>query len=110
MDILAREATRKVNAIFCQMFAALHSQNQTLSARVGQLESELKTVMENFQNATTWRENVLSGCPVLFEESGLLFILKPFGKLEKNPDKAVAADLTAVPLVQNICALGTLNS
>lgn len=83
------------------MSAALQGQNQTLRARVEQLESELKTALKNFENATTWRENVLSGCPVLFEESGLVFILKLFGKLEKNPHKEDAAGLTAVPLVQN---------
>lgn len=97
VDMLAREATRKVDAVFCQMSAALQSQNQALRARVGQLESELQTATKNLENATTWRENVLSGCPVLFEESGLVFILKLFGKLEKNPHKEDAAGLTAVP-------------
>lgn len=105
--MLAREATRKVNAIFCQMSAALQSQNQALRARVGQLESELKTATKNFENATTWRENVLSGCPVLFEESGLVFILKLFGKLEKHPHREDATGLTAVPLVQDGSAGGS---
>lgn len=66
---------------------------------MGQLERELKTATKNVENATTWRENVLSGCPVLFEESGLVFILKLFGKLEKNPHREDAAGFTAVPLV-----------
>lgn len=91
------------------MSAALQSQNQALRARVGQLERELKTATKNLENATTWRENVLSGCPVLFEESGLVFILKPFGKLEKNPQREAAAGLTAVPPVQD-GADGGLNS
>lgn len=107
--MLAREATRKVDAIFYQMSAALQSQNRTLRARVGQLESELKTATRKAENATTWRENVLSGCPVLFEESGLVFILKLFGKLEKNPDKEDAAGLAAVPPVQD-GSEGGLNS
>lgn len=41
----------------------------------------------NYENARMWRENVLNGCPVLFEETGLIFTLKPFGNLKKNPDK-----------------------
>lgn len=49
---------------------------------MGQLESDLKTTTENFENARKWRENVLNGCPVLFEQSGLIFTLKPFGKLK----------------------------
>lgn len=79
------------------MSAALHGQNQTLRARVAQLESELKTVIKNFENATTWRENVLSGYPVLFEDSGLVFVLKLFGKVEKNPDKNTTAESTNAP-------------
>lgn len=110
MDLLAREATRKVNAIFCQMSAALHSQNQTLRARVAQVESELETVIKNFENATTWRENVLSGYPVLFEDSGLVFILKLFGKLEKTPDNVTAAELANAPLVQSGCDYGRFHS
>lgn len=111
VDLLAREAARKVSAIFCQMSAALHSQNQTLRARAAQLESELKTVIKNFENATTWRENVLSGYPVLFEDSGLVFILKLFGKLEKNADKVTAAELTNVPLGhQSGCDYGRFHS
>lgn len=110
MDLLAREATRQVSAIFCQMSAALHSQNQTLRARVAQLESELKTVIKNFEHATTWRENVLSGYPVLFEDSGLVFILNLFGKLEKNPDKVTTEELTNVPLVQSGCDYGRFHS
>lgn len=68
---------------------------------MAQLESELKTATKKCESAATWRENVLSGCPVLFEESGLVFILKLFGKLEKNPHKEDAAGLGAVPLVQD---------
>lgn len=77
---------------------------------MAQLESELKTVMQKFENATRWRENVLSGYPVLFEESGLVFILKPYGKLEKSPDKVTAAELTNVPLVQSGCDYGRFQS
>lgn len=110
MDLLAREATRKVNAIFCQMSAALQSQNQSLRASVAQLESELKTVIKNFENATTWRENVLSGYPVLFEDSGLVFTLKLFGKLEKNQDEITAAEVATVPLVQSGGGYGRFHS
>lgn len=65
----------------------LHNENKTLKAKVGQLESELKTTTENFENARMWRENVLNGCPVLFEQSGLVYTLKPFGKLKRMTDK-----------------------
>lgn len=77
---------------------------------MAQLESELKTMMKKFENATTWRENVLSGYPVLFEDSGLVFILKLFGKLEKNPVKVTAAESTNVPLVQSGCDYGRFHS
>lgn len=79
---LAREATRKINAIFSQVSSVLHNENNTLKAKVHQLESQLKTMTENFENARMWRENVLNGCPVLFEQSGLIFTLKPFGVLK----------------------------
>lgn len=54
---------------------------------MGQLESELKTVTESFENARVWRENVLNGCPVLFKQSGQVFTLKPLGKLNIRTDK-----------------------
>lgn len=84
--MLAREATRKINAIFSQLSSTLLNENKNLKAKVGDLENELKTVTGNFENARMWRENVLNGCPVLFEQSGLLFTLKPFGKLKVKTD------------------------
>lgn len=106
--MLACEATRKISAIFSQLSLALHRENQTLRAKVGKLEKELKTTSENFENAKTWKENVLTGCPVLFEESGLIFALRPFGKLAKNPDtlKVGAPELSLPPVVQNGCDNG----
>lgn len=85
--MLAREATRKIDTVFSQLSSMLRNENKTLKARVGQLEDELKTMTENFEDARMWRENVLSGCPVLFEQSGLIFTLKPFGKLKRKTDK-----------------------
>lgn len=87
VETLAREVARKINAIFSQLSSTLLSDNQTLKARVGQLESELTAVTKNFENARMWRENVLSGCPVLFEQSGLIYTLKPFGVLKKKTDQ-----------------------
>ncbi|KAG8001777.1 Zinc finger protein Gfi-1b [Nibea albiflora] len=84
VEMLSREATRKISAVFSQLFSMLHNENATLKSEVGELQSKLKTVTVNFENTRKWRENVLSGCPVLFEQSGLLFSLKPFGKLEVN--------------------------
>lgn len=65
----------------------LHNDNKTLKAKVRQLENELKTTTESFENARLWRENVLNGCPVLFEQSGLIYTLKPFGKLKRKTDE-----------------------
>lgn len=84
---MAREATRKIAAIFSLLSSVLRCENQTLKDKLGQLECELKTVTENLENARMWRENVLSGCPVLFQESGLIFTLKLFGKLSKKQDE-----------------------
>lgn len=84
--MLAREATRKIGAIFSQLSLMLHNDNQTLKAKVEQLESELKTATGNFENARLWRENVLNGCPVLFEHTGLIYTLKPFGRLKRKMD------------------------
>nr|XP_054598263.1 zinc finger protein 431-like isoform X1 [Nothobranchius furzeri] len=81
VGMLVREVTRKISDIFSQLSLLLLSENSALKARVGQLDAELKTVAESLENAQMWRENVLKGCPVLFEESGIIFTLKPFGKL-----------------------------
>lgn len=86
VEVLSREAVRKISAVFSQLSSMLHNENQTLKAKVGELESELKAVTENFENARRWRENVLNGCPVLFEQSGLIYTLKPFGKLKRNSE------------------------
>lgn len=87
MGALACEATRKIHAIFFQLSSLLHKENQTLKGKVGKLETELSTVTKNFDNAKMWRENVLNGCPVLFQESGQVFALKLFGKLMAKTDK-----------------------
>lgn len=91
VEMLAREATRKINAIFSQLSSMLHKETQTLRAKVGKLEGELNTMTKNFENAKLWRENVLKGCPVLCEESGLIFALKLFGKLMKKTDQLTGA-------------------
>ncbi|KAK5905298.1 hypothetical protein CesoFtcFv8_006778 [Champsocephalus esox] len=87
VEMLAREATRKIDAVFSQLSSTLHNENQTLQARVGGLQSELKTTQENFENARMWREHVLSGSPVLFQQSGLVYTLKPSGKLKTRTDQ-----------------------
>ncbi|XP_029374270.1 oocyte zinc finger protein XlCOF6-like [Echeneis naucrates] len=87
MEMIAWEAARKIDAIFCLLSSMLDNENKTLKAKVGQLESKLKTTTEHFENARMWRENVLSGCPVLFEQSGLIFTLKPFGMLKTKTDE-----------------------
>lgn len=97
IEMLAQEAARKINNIFTQLCTMLHSGNETLRARVAELESQLKSVTEMFENARMWRENVLHGCPVLFEPSGLIYTLKPFGKLKRKPDKE-NGDVTGSPL------------
>lgn len=98
---MALEATRKITSIFVQLLAAPNNENQTLKAKVGQLEYKLKTITEDYESARVWRENVLSGCPVLFEQTGLIFTLKPFGKFvrqadevtKRNPESSPAAGL-----------------
>lgn len=87
LELLAREATRKIHTIFCQLSSVLHNENQTLKTKAGKLESELNTMTKNYEDAKMWRENVLKGCPVLFEESGLVFALKLFGKMMRQTDK-----------------------
>lgn len=39
-------------------------------------------------------ENILSGCPVLFEQSGLIFTLKPCGKITKEKETGGDAEPT----------------
>ena len=95
---LASEATRKIDNLFTQLSSPLLKENETLRAR-------LKDEAERAAAGTTWRENVLKGIPVLFEDTGLVYQLKPFGKLQGNlPLDTVlptavraAALLTAVP-------------
>lgn len=95
MEMLSREATRKISYIFTQLSSLLHNENRTLKARVSQLESQLLTVTDNFENARMWRENVLNGCPVLFEQSGLIYTLKPFGKLKRKTERDAEPQLPA---------------
>ncbi|KAF1393564.1 hypothetical protein PFLUV_G00017350 [Perca fluviatilis] len=86
VEMLTREATRKISAVFSELSSMLHNENHTLKIKVWHLESVLKTMTENFENARRWRENVLNGCPVLLEQSGLIYTLKPFGKLKRKTD------------------------
>ncbi|KAM4567078.1 uncharacterized protein PAE49_010531 isoform 1-T1 [Odontesthes bonariensis] len=86
LKMLALEATRKIGCIFSQLSSLLLAENLTLTARVGQLETELKATTESCENAKMWRENVLSGCPVLFKQSGMIFTLKPCGRFEMKMD------------------------
>lgn len=91
---MTREATRKISSVFALLLLAEHS---SLKSRVGRLESELKAVTESLESSNLWRANVLSGCPVLFQESGLIFTLKPLGQLTMKPkegedDPSPAAD------------------
>jgi len=94
--MLAREATRKVSAIFSQLSSTLRNENKSLKAEAGRLESELKVTTENLENARTWRESVLSGCPVLLERTGLIYRLKPFGTLKRKAG-ALAEEITETP-------------
>lgn len=82
--MLSREAARKISAVFSQLSSLLYNENRTLAAKVQQLEKDLKSVSEGFDKARMWRESVLNGCPVLFEQSGLIYTLKPFGKLNRK--------------------------
>ncbi|CAJ1064879.1 zinc finger protein 2 homolog [Xyrichtys novacula] len=82
LEMLAEEATRKITAVFSQLSSKLLHENMTLEASVIQLQSDMETLSRDFENARLWRENVLNGCPVLFEQSGLVYTLKPFGKLK----------------------------
>ncbi|XP_013890050.1 zinc finger protein 708 [Austrofundulus limnaeus] len=93
VGLLAREATRTIGGVFSQLIA----ENAALKTRVGRLESELKTATESLQRSNLWRENVLSGCPVLFQDSGLVFTLKPLGKLTINSNRASEGDHQTSP-------------
>ncbi|RVE65208.1 hypothetical protein OJAV_G00133250 [Oryzias javanicus] len=85
-QMLSRETGRKICSVFSQMSSLLLSENSTLKARLERLEAELQSVTKNVEDARRWRENVLSGCPVLFQRSGLLLRLKPFGRLMRRAD------------------------
>lgn len=104
--MLACEATRKISTVFSQVSLLLLAENRTLKAKVGQLESELKTVTESFENARVWRENVLNGCPVLFKQSGQVFTLKPLGKLNIRTDKVAEGGSGSSPAPAGIQRVG----
>lgn len=87
MQVLAGEASRKISAIFTSLSSMLQKENQNLKAKAGKLESQLQDITKDCEKAQLWRENVLNGCPVLFEETGMIFTLKLFGQLIKNTDK-----------------------
>ncbi|XP_038161232.1 zinc finger protein 729 [Cyprinodon tularosa] len=86
MDFLTEEAARKISSVFSQLSLLLLNENSALKARLEQVEAELRSVSESLENARLWRENVLNGCPVLFEQSGLIFTLKPLGRLNRKTD------------------------
>lgn len=73
--------------------------HKTLTDKVGQLESELKSMKEECESVRSWRENVLKGSPVLFEDSGLVFTLQPYGKLASTD--GVTLEPSASALIQN---------
>lgn len=100
VEMLAREAARKIDAVFSQLTSVLLTENQSLKASVGRLESELKTATTQYENARMWRENVLNGCMVLFERSGLVFTLKPLGKLVRETDLITVGVTDVMPAVQ----------
>ncbi|XP_039893787.1 zinc finger protein 260-like isoform X2 [Simochromis diagramma] len=106
LEMLACEATRKISTVFSQVSLLLLAENRTLKAKVGQLESELKTVTESFENARVWRENVLNGCPVLFKQSGQVFTLKPLGKLNIKTDKVAEGGSGSSPAPAGIQRVG----
>lgn len=106
--MLACEATRKISTVFSQVSLLLLAENRTLKAKVGQLESELKTVTESFENARVWRENVLNGCPVLFKQSGQVFTLKPLGKLNIRTDKVAEGGSGSSPAPAGIQRVGQI--
>lgn len=95
---MAEEATRKISSIFYHL---LKREIEALETKVELLESQLKTTMENYEGAKQWRENVLSGSPVLFEQTGLVYTLKPLGKLispsdyisDRTPEPAAAPQM-----------------
>ncbi|MED6234394.1 hypothetical protein ATANTOWER_028581 [Ataeniobius toweri] len=86
VDLLTREAARKISSIFSQLSLLLLTENSALKARLEQLEAELKNMSEGLKNASLWSENVLNGCPVLFEQSGLISTLKPLRRLKRKTD------------------------
>lgn len=88
MHVLAGEASRKINAIFASLSSVLQRENQTLNAKTTKLESELHDITKACEKAQLWRENVLNGCPVLFEETGMIFTLKLLGQLMQNTDRS----------------------
>lgn len=98
MHMLAGEASRKISAIFTSLSSTLQRENQTLKAKTAKLEGELHDVSKACEKAQQWRENVLNGSPVLFEETGMIFTLKLSGQLRQNSDRfteAVSGSSTA---------------
>lgn len=87
MLVLAGEASRKISAIFASLSSVLQRENQTLKAKTAKLESELHDITKACEKAQLWRENVLNGCPVMFEETGMIFTLTLLGQLTQNADR-----------------------
>lgn len=96
MHKLADEASRKISAMFASLSSVLQKENQTLMANAAKLESELQDITKACEKAQLWRENILNGCPVLFEETGMIFTLKQLGRLMQSTDKITPLSTTGV--------------
>ncbi|XP_056138886.1 zinc finger protein 226-like [Lampris incognitus] len=96
---LAREAARKMDGLFTQLSTPARAENLTLKTKVGRLESELKSVAKKLENLKKCKDNILKGCPVLFEETGLIWALKPCGKMKERGDGEAERAAVAPPVV-----------
>ncbi|XP_061637344.1 zinc finger protein 28-like isoform X2 [Phyllopteryx taeniolatus] len=92
VELLAQEASRKINSVFLQLSDATNKEKLTLRDKVSKLESRLTAVTEDLDGIKIWRENVMSGCPVLNEQTGWVLTLKPFGMLVKSADESTKED------------------
>lgn len=88
VELLAQEASRKINCVFLQLLDTTTKEKLMLQDKVSELERQLKAVTEDFDVIRLWRENVLTGCPVLNEQTGWVFTLKPFGVLVNSDELA----------------------
>ncbi|XP_057695934.1 zinc finger protein 431-like isoform X2 [Corythoichthys intestinalis] len=94
--LLAQEASRKINSIFLQLFDSANKETLTLRDKVNKLEVQLKVTMEDLNTNRVWRENLISGCPVLNEETGWISTLQPLGILVELTDKIAKEDVETI--------------